>query len=700
MLFPEEDAPLLKAWIVKRIENTSDADSDVLAEYVIALLKHDGDIASVRKLCEQEIPDFLSEDPKAFLDDVFQAIAYKSYVPGAPPAPRLDPQSRPSDNAKQLQGSSGAKQPFPDNSSRKRGRDDTLNYDDGDFSHSDMGPRPSKNARRNQRRGDHRGGRRGDFPMGNIPMPQFDPNNPMEAIMQMQALAGLAKFPQSQQWGRNQPRRRARCRDFDTKGFCSRGSTCMFDHGAESVFMPSGMQPGEEYDPNDSVMLAGGPRNHGGQDFPMPFLPMFPNPGQGRGRGGGRKGRGGRKGGARAPFSAEGPVHDRSKSTIVVENIPEEHFSEEEVRRFFSEFGNIAEVSMQPYKHLAVVKYDTWTAANAAYRSPKVIFDNRFVKIFWYKDEADILPPSMPTNGSSSLEFNGSNADAEPELDPEEFERRQAEAQKQHQEREAKRLELEQKRQELEKQQQELLVKHREETERLRAKLREKNGGEEGAAASGTDALRAQLEALEQEAKILGIDPHAAEEAGPYTLSRGGHHSRGDYRGRGHTFRGRGGFVRGQAGRHAAYAQYSIDNRPKSIAITGVDFTAPDKDESLRHFLLNMGEFESVETTPTVTNVSFQDRKTAEKFYYTLHGKELPGVEGRLDLAWVKTAPGRATAQKDSSAQDDTRQYNGQSGTVEELDANGDEPMYTHEEPPPHQRQVDMDYEVADQDEW
>lgn len=82
MLFPEEDAPLLKAWIVKRIENTyaatlpparlvrrmltsaehrSDADSDVLADYVIALLKHDGDPASVRKLCEEEIPDFLTE---------------------------------------------------------------------------------------------------------------------------------------------------------------------------------------------------------------------------------------------------------------------------------------------------------------------------------------------------------------------------------------------------------------------------------------------------------------------------------------------------------------------------------------------------------------------------------------------------------------------------------------------------------------
>ena len=43
------------------MRNRSDADSDVLADYVIALLKHDGDRDAVRKLCEQEIPDFLSE---------------------------------------------------------------------------------------------------------------------------------------------------------------------------------------------------------------------------------------------------------------------------------------------------------------------------------------------------------------------------------------------------------------------------------------------------------------------------------------------------------------------------------------------------------------------------------------------------------------------------------------------------------------
>jgi hypothetical protein len=33
----------------------------VLADYVLALLRHDGNIDDVRKLCEEEIPDFLKE---------------------------------------------------------------------------------------------------------------------------------------------------------------------------------------------------------------------------------------------------------------------------------------------------------------------------------------------------------------------------------------------------------------------------------------------------------------------------------------------------------------------------------------------------------------------------------------------------------------------------------------------------------------
>lgn len=93
-----------------------------------------------------------------------------------------------------------------------------------------------------------------------------------------------------------------------------------------------------------------------------------------------------------------------------------------------------------------------------------------------------------------------------------------------------------------------------------------------------------------------------------------------------------------------------------------------------------MGEFESVDTTPSLTHVSFRDRKTAERFYYTLHGKEIPGVEGKVELAWVSALP----AKKDEGG---TQQGDAMAGMDEE---EGEVREDVDE------RAVNMDYEVGD----
>ena len=90
MFLTEQDSGNLKKWIIKRLDsklvqpismtmirpgvvamwmltigNSScsstslDADPEILADYIIALLKHDGDEESVRNICLSEIPDFL-----------------------------------------------------------------------------------------------------------------------------------------------------------------------------------------------------------------------------------------------------------------------------------------------------------------------------------------------------------------------------------------------------------------------------------------------------------------------------------------------------------------------------------------------------------------------------------------------------------------------------------------------------------------
>ncbi len=550
------------------------------------------------------------------------------------------------------------------NQSRKRSYNDRQGDGDGSDSHYGRGDRSTKQVRRGGRggRGDNssgradyfggRGGRGGglqeqNFPMGGIPglaqsppisfpgMPPpppgfpFDPNDPMGAIMAMQAmgfppLPGMPPFPQAgsptglqQPGGQRSPgadvpaarKIRERCRDYDTKGFCTRGSACPYEHGMDHIVVPAQQ---DEYDPKNSVMMdiqktTNGTNGHSSFDNNR-------SNDRGRGRGRGRGDRGGlvlnRRG--RAEFSHAGPNHDRSISNIVVEQIPEDKFDEQSVRDFFSEFGNILEVTMQAYKRLAVVKFDDYGAAKRAYESPKVIFDNRFVKVYWYKPDA---LPTPPANGAAkvSSSMSPSAKSEEKVFDKEQFERDSAAAQRKLEENQKKMKETEVQRQALEKQKEELARKQQEEKKKLLEKLAAKGVGKsgspspsvsgtarsgengtnvtgEGKVSAQTEALRAQLAALEAEARSLGLDTTLTDESyshrgrgrgrGIYRgtgsfapRGRGFDSSRGGYRGRGAPFGGRGGGV------------YKLDNRTKKVAVSGVNFDTA-KDEGLRQYLL------------------------------------------------------------------------------------------------------------------
>lgn len=79
MRIDEGEEAVLKTWIVKKLEHmyvsgphhrrndrtnvcrSSDADSDVLADYVLALLKSDDPDEQIRKNCLEALPDFLKD---------------------------------------------------------------------------------------------------------------------------------------------------------------------------------------------------------------------------------------------------------------------------------------------------------------------------------------------------------------------------------------------------------------------------------------------------------------------------------------------------------------------------------------------------------------------------------------------------------------------------------------------------------------
>ncbi|EPE31296.1 RNA-binding, RBD [Glarea lozoyensis ATCC 20868] len=666
MLFPEEDSEHLKQWLVTRLGQTSDADADVLADYVLALLSNDGDTETVRNLCMAEIPDFVQDNPTQFISDLFDAIHYKSYLPGAPAPPQRQtsmpfaPPTGPS-----------SMPPFGvhyggQNGNRKRAFNER---GDGDVQDRGMGMengRVYKQPRRGMPgRGGYgdfngRGGFNGRPPHGNGPsieqslLPAIDPNNPPDPMALMMAIQNMGQsmgFPITAPLpGQGPPAqkapRRGRCRDYEQKGFCARGNTCMYEHGENSIWVPPGQTP-DEYDPSNATLMTGVEGN--GMGSPGAFNNYRGND-RGRGRGArGDRGHGnaGRRGG-RAEFSSDRPNFDRAKTTIVVENIPEESFSEEAVREFFSQFGEIVDVSMRPYKRLSIVKYDSWDAAQAAYGSPKVIFDNRFVKVYWYTTpDALPQPPASATsaNGAPKRETNSQGPvpardTDEPMIDPEEFARKQEEAQKVHDEKAKKKLEMEAARKELEKRQEELNRVRAEETRKLKEKLeaKAKLNGDAGAPTdaktSQTEALKAQLAKLEAEAASLGLpglDQPLPDEGYGYR-GRGGR-GRG-YRGRG-TFAPRG--FRGGRGRGGAPfvggGAYKLDNRPKKIAVSGVDFTEMGSDEALRSHLLGIGDFTSLDPTPSTTTITFKDRFTAEKFMNSAHD-EIPGV-GKVEMKWV-----------------------------------------------------------------
>ncbi|KAI5921267.1 hypothetical protein F4810DRAFT_372780 [Camillea tinctor] len=726
MLFTESDAPLLKAWIVNRLANTSDADADVLADYVLALLRHDGDIDTIRKLFEEEIPDFLREDAAAFTDDVFQAVKYQSYLPGAPPPPpvirkpHIPSAAAPTqilpraDLHPQFPSYATAPAPagppaFPQAGPRKRPYNDR---DDNDVDiiltgRNQYGPGGAQPFKQPRRAGFSQRGGRFDDPYGNrnsrgahapyqpsaapgrfgappaFPqapntqnLPPLDPSSIMENIQRLQQLGipipQMPELPRPVYSGAAIPprRRKQRCRDYDTKGYCSRGSNCNFEHGSESLYVPPfQLAAGDEYDPNNASLP---PMPHfGTQSTPQALPPtldlssfqMTPPPTNRREHKKPKRTKG------RPAFASNGPNHDRSKTSIVVQNIPSENFTDDQIRGYFGQFGDIEGLTIHGQDRLAIIKYETWEAAHAAWSSPKVIFDNRFVKVFWHKDEneegtaANGKSAGGAKNGASNGNGSASvqeNAPEEPEFDMEEFKRKQEEAQKLHEQKMEKRREIERQRQELEERQKELVAKQLEEKRRLQAKLtgsNAKDGSKSPTNGDGTDkpstqteALRAQLAALEAEANVLGIDPE--QEEGAAWSARG--------RGRGRVYRGRGTFpprasrgsygYRGRGGggveaRHAAYAAFSLDNRPKIVALSGVDFTIPERDEALRQYLFGIGEFTDVHTDPAITHVTFKDRKTAEKFMFGISANNtIPGVEEKFEPSWANSAPLSETA--------------------------------------------------------
>jgi RNA recognition motif. (a.k.a. RRM, RBD, or RNP domain) len=623
--------------------SSSDADSDVLADYVLALLRADDSDDEVRQNCEDNLRDFLrdgslhschisfylTEDAgsEKFVQEAFTAVQTKSYLPNYVPPPNhtsnfqlsnalgaapffpslppvLNPPTGPTTvlNGHGLAGQNNINvvPELAQQRNRKRAYDE---HDDPGLYDVQRGlnggPRSFKQPRLNYRSGrgrnDHPSPVFGQSDMNYQPqiptlnpqlpsaLPQFDPNNPLSALLAMQALFPLMGLPALPLPGTQMTQatrgRGKRCRDYDLKGFCAKGSTCQYEHGSDSIVVPTGIA-GDKPSPLNQML-----------PFQSMLMPPF-NGTHSHPSNGLSNHRRNRRTNGRASFSAKGKNYDRSITTIVVENIPDDFCTEEHVREYFSQFGNILEIMMQP--RVALVKYDIYEAARQAYSSPKTIFENRFVKVYWYKPDQVEKIKSMSEDVVELIP----HVKMEPEFDPVDFEKKVAEAQKAHEEKVKKQLEAKIQKEEIGKKMQEQAAERRRLLQAIVEKERRRNGGISETEttlkeAEESEKLKAKLAILEAEAQSLGIDPNDAYNAmdtshgtnGYRGRGRGGYRSRGGYfpRGRG-AFRGWGHSPRGA---YTGGSVMRLDNRPKKVAVMGVAAGTPEDEELRQHLFVS-----------------------------------------------------------------------------------------------------------------
>lgn len=633
MVLDAADSDLLKAWVIKKLEDISDADSDVLADYVLALAKSDEPESVAKASCADNLKDFLADSTGAFVDQLFYAIKTRSYDPGRPASkPTAVPYHPPRFTSTEPPGQL--------NGSKKRSHHDwdkeEQAFSAGFIPSFDGGDRPMKHARRGGRGHDQRGRgqSRQPYNLPQIPpiptptgMPSFNLNDPTQFAMQ-QLFGGMPGLPISNGT-------RQRCFDYDVKGFCAAGSSCPYDHGNDPVVIPGFNQ---QYDPRSAALSKIEPSRTGYSNFAQAD--------RGRGRGGSKgRARGTnnfRGGGRRSLHSQLGPSRDPANTTIVVESIPEEKCNEDSVHEFFSEFGTIDNITAEPEKKLALVKYDSHSAAKAAYESPKVVFDNRFVKVFWYKTDGQ--PNDSPSKSrraemkpSPDEEMQDANL-----IDPVELAKKQEEAQRKHDEARKQREEVEKQRLDVDAQLKAKEAERRKIADLIAKKARKappsqadtpsQNGAIES---EQTKGLKAQLAKLEAEAKSLGLNPdETTTGAGMFSSHRGRGGFRGRPRGRGYYLGYRGGHGIGRGG-----AVMRLDNRPKTVAVTLTNGSYYDHEEALRQFLLfnnldsaSLAKHSEREDTALII---FSQRFEGENFMAVAANSELLHI-GKVELSWYK----------------------------------------------------------------
>ncbi|GMR41864.1 hypothetical protein PMAYCL1PPCAC_12059, partial [Pristionchus mayeri] len=172
---------------------------------------------------------------------------------------------------------------------------------------------------------------------------------------------------------------------------------------------PYGMPPQVGYEPSGSIPVD--PHN-GGMMGGMGGI--MRGRGRGRGRGGFHPyGRGGLVGGERV--AKEGALEQSvAARTLIVKKIPAELNNISKLNEHFEQFGSITnmQVHYERQPDTALITFSSRFEATKAYKNPEPIFNNRFIRVFWYSNVTEGGPNKTTLSSGVTVETPEGNIQA------------------------------------------------------------------------------------------------------------------------------------------------------------------------------------------------------------------------------------------------------------------------------------------------
>lgn len=400
----DHQSEYLKQWMVQKLKPICDADHEVLSEYIMALLRHDQPEKELNFLCLKQLEDFLQNDTKSFVTDLFDHLRAFGAFSGSYRPPDIDLTARTTLRKRSLTADDSYLLTSPT----------SLNPLDTHFS-----PPPSS-----------------------APIPQYTPTqshpsflhfpdaptNPSNSSTNLTTSHIEPYVPTLNNPQRNpkRPRRSGFCRDYHFRGYCARGNNCQFSHDEKDSNGSSNSSfPNDHYSKNQSNEPVTTPlavsclplaftsslaQQIPGLGGPLPVACPLPTPGypaiSPESHIDRSPYRSSRNYDRSSRLEGSLPGLQRSNVTLVVDNIPQSFLSDRAVREYFSTFGTLASVSVNVYSAQALVTFHSPEDAKRAYSSPQAVFNNRFVRIHFKR-----LGP-LPPRRSYPLARTGMEVDA------------------------------------------------------------------------------------------------------------------------------------------------------------------------------------------------------------------------------------------------------------------------------------------------